>query len=63
LTRSDVASTQINGGDKMALEPMKKFNMGIKMANEALTRAPMIGSLYHINYDTFEWGKRIYVAT
>jgi hypothetical protein len=30
LTRSDVASTQINGGDKMALKPMKKFNMGIK---------------------------------
>jgi hypothetical protein len=40
-------------GIRGILEPMKNFIMGAKMENEALTRAPMISRLYHINYDTF----------
>jgi hypothetical protein len=53
LRRSHETSTQIHGGNKRALEAMKRYNMGAKMEIRTLARPLVIYRLYHINYNTF----------
>jgi hypothetical protein len=53
LRRNHVASTQNHRRDKRAPKPKENFSMDTKMENWVLTRAPIIGRLYYVNYNTF----------
>jgi hypothetical protein len=50
-------------GLNRSLDPMKVLHHGCQTANKVLTREPMNGRLYHMNYNTSEQHKSFYVAT
>jgi hypothetical protein len=52
MKKKDEASTQNHGGTRRDSRAYEVLHHGNQMENKALTRIPMEGILYHINYDT-----------
>jgi hypothetical protein len=51
MKKKDEASTQSHGGTKNDSHAYELLQHEHKIENKALTRMPMEGRIYHINYD------------
>jgi len=52
MKNKDEASTQIHGGTRRDSRSYDVLHHGHQMENEALTRMPIEGRLYHTKYNT-----------